>query len=216
MRPKLKICGITSLQDARVCSGAGVDYLGFIQFSESPRYVPPDTAKEIVGWTVGPEPVGVFVNTTAEEVIATSKAAGFTHAQLHGHASPEDCSAVREAGLKVIKSFSVLHDASSEQVRAIIAPYEGHIDHVLLDTHHTSLWGGTGESFNWRLARELTTDFSLFLAGGINAENVAEAVRIRPFAIDLSSSVEESPGRKDFEKLFAFLDAFENATEVAL
>ncbi len=86
------------------------------------------------------------------------------------------------------------------------------MDHLLLDTHHTSLWGGTGESFNWRLARQVAREWELFLAGGISAENVAEAIQtMRPFAIDLSSSLEESPGVKDFDKLADFFDAFRAA-----
>ena len=207
-RTRVKICGITRLEDARYCAAMGADYLGFVQHPESPRYVAPATAKEIIEWSVGPEPVGVFVNREADEVIATCEAGGFTHAQLHGHETPETCEAVRAAGLNVIKAFGVVSDAASEQVRALVEPYLGVVDYLLLDTHDTSLWGGTGESFNWRLARDLATDVPLFLAGGISADNVAEAIdTMRPFAVDLSSSVEEAPGVKDFDKLGAFFDA---------
>jgi phosphoribosylanthranilate isomerase len=112
----------------------------------------------------------------------------------------------------VIKSFRVQHDAASEQIRVLMEDYRDVADFFLLDTHHTSLWGGTGESFNWRVARELSADFSLFLAGGINAANVGEAIdTMRPFAVDLSSSVESEPGVKDFDRLTAFFDAFREA-----
>ncbi len=215
MTPRIKICGITRLEDARYCAAVGADYLGFVQHTESPRYVHPAQAKEIVDWVVGPEPVGVFVDLDADGVIAVCRAAGFRLAQLHGHETPETCRAVEAAGFPVIKAFRVQHDASAEQLRVLMEPYAGAITHTLLDTHHTSLWGGTGESFNWRLARELAGETSLFLAGGVTAENVEEAVRIQPFCIDLSSSLEESPGVKDFDKLGAFFDAFHAATEEA-
>ena len=90
-----------------------------------------------------------------------------------------------------------------------MTPYEDHVDFFLLDTHKTNLWGGTGESFNWRLARHLAEDFPIFLAGGIGAHNLEEAVRtMRPYAVDLSSSVEAAPGRKDFDKLTAVFDTY--------
>lgn len=209
--PKVKICGITRLHDARTAAAAGADFLGFIQHEDSPRYVKPDVAKEIIEWVRGPEPVGVFVNKSAEEVNEVCARVGFTLAQLHGHEPPEVCAAVE---VPVIKAVQVTHDASSEQVRAVVAPYLDVVDFVLLDTHHTSLWGGTGESFNWRVARELSSEVDLFLAGGISADNVAEAVHtMRPYAVDLSSSVESEPGVKDLDKLAAFFDAFREATE---
>ena len=158
----------------------------------------------------GPEPVGVFVNESAEAVNARCAEVGFRLAQLHGHETPETCAAVE---VPVVKAVSVQHDASSEQVRALVEPYLDVVDFVLLDTHHTSLWGGTGESFNWRVARELGRSVDVFLAGGISAANVAEAIdTMRPYAVDLSSSVEASPGVKDLDKLDAFFDAFRAAT----
>jgi phosphoribosylanthranilate isomerase len=205
MRPRVKICGLTRLDDARFCAVRGADYLGFIQHEASPRFVTPDVAREIIGWIAGPEPVGVFVNASPDEVNATCARAGFRLAQLHGHESPEDCAAIQ---VPVIKAVHVTHDASAEQIRALVAPYLGVVRHVLLDTHSTSLWGGTGESFHWRAARDLARDAELFLAGGISADNVAEAVAtMRPFAVDLSSSVERAPGEKDLDKLAAFFDA---------
>jgi phosphoribosylanthranilate isomerase len=208
---KVKICGITQLADARYCAGAGVDYLGFIQYPDSPRYVEPKAAKEIIDWIEGVEAVGVFVNEDAETINARCREAGFTVAQLHGHEPPEVVEAVE---VPVIKSFRVQHDASSEQLRALMLPYKDVAEFVLLDTHKTSLWGGTGESFNWRLARELAGEFPLFLAGGISAENVQEAIdTMRPYAVDLSSSVESAPGVKDFDKLYDFFEAYRAAVE---
>ena len=210
-RTRVKICGITQLADARYCAGAGADYLGFIQYPDSPRWIEPSSAKEIIGWLDGIESVGVFVNEDAETINARCAEVGFTLAQLHGHETPETVAAVE---VPTIKSFRVQHDASSEQLRALMLPYVGIADYFLLDTHKTSLWGGTGESFNWRLARDLAGEFPLFLAGGINAENVQEAIdTMRPFAVDLSSSVEAEPGVKDFDKLYDFFEAYRAAVE---
>lgn len=205
MRPKVKICGLTRLHDARFCAAAGADFLGFVQHTDSARYVEPRVAREIIEWVAGPEPVGVFVNESAEAINRRCAEVGFRMAQLHGHESPATVAAVE---VPVIKAIQVTHDAAAEQIAALAAPYLGVADFLLLDTHHTSLWGGTGESFNWRVARSLAADFDVFLAGGISAANVAEAAAtMRPFAVDLSSSVEEAPGEKDLDKLADFFDA---------
>ena len=202
---KVKICGITRLDDARFCAAAGADFLGFIQHTGSPRFIEPAFAREIIGWVAGPVPVGVFVDESAEMVNARCAEVGFQMAQLHGHESPETCAAIT---VPVIKAIPVTHDAAAEQVRYLAEPYLGVVDFLLLDTSTTSLFGGTGESFNWRVARALTADADVFLAGGISAANVAEAVAtMRPYAVDLSSSVESSPGVKDLDKLAAFFDA---------
>jgi len=205
VRPHVKICGITTLEDARFCAGLGADFLGFIQHPESPRYVSPERALEIIGWVYGAKPVGVFVNVAPEEVNAACETAGFAYAQLHGHETPDECARVDRP---VIKAFRVLHDASSEQLRASMEPYREVAELFLLDTHATNLWGGTGESFNWRLARELSNDFPILLAGGLSPDNVREAVdTMRPWGVDVSSRLESSPGSKDFEKVQAFFDA---------
>lgn len=206
MRVKLKVCGITDLADARYLAGEGVDYLGFIQHEESPRYIAPERVAEMLEWIYGPAPVGVFVNKPAEDVNETVEAVDFEVVQLHGTEPPELCAAVERS---VIKAIRVRHDAASDQLRPLMEPYAEVVDYFLLDTHHSSVWGGTGESFNWHLARELAREFPLFLAGGINADNVTRAVQtMRPYAVDLSSSLESAPGRKSFEKIDAFLDAF--------
>lgn len=208
---RVKICGITTMEDARFCAGAGADFIGFVQHPESPRYVHPEHVAEVLEWVAGPAPVGVFVNRPAEEINRTAEAAGFELVQLHGEEPPTVCAAVERP---VIKAFRIEHDASVEQLQHWIAPYEDHVDYLLLDTHHTDLWGGTGEAFNWRVARELSSDLPLFLAGGIGPDNVEEAVvRMRPFAVDLSSSVEETPGTKSFEKLERFFERFEAACD---
>jgi phosphoribosylanthranilate isomerase len=211
MGVKLKVCGITELEDARYLAPLGVDYLGFIQHEDSPRYAPPALAAEILEWVHGPTPVGVFVNDTAEAMNAAIDEAGFEMAQLHGEEPPEVVAAV---DVPVIKAVRVRHDASSDQIRAVFERYDDVADHFLLDTHHSSTWGGTGESFNWRVARDLSSDYSIFLAGGIDAGNVERAMMtMRPYAIDLSSGLEDDPGQKSFAKIDAFMDAFRSAND---
>jgi len=211
MDVKLKVCGITELEDARYLAGAGADYLGFIQHDESPRYAPPSLASEIIQWVHGPKPVGVFVNDGASEINEAVEEAGFEMAQLHGQEPPY---VVDDVECPVIKAIHVRNDASPEQLRVLFERYEDSADYFLLDTHNSSVWGGTGESFNWRLAREFADEYPLFLAGGIDAENVGRAVdTMRPFAIDLSSSLESAPGQKSFEKIDTFMHAFQAAQQ---
>ena len=200
----IKICGITRLADARYCAGAGADFLGFIQHEESPRFIAPSEARKIIDWLYGPEAVGVFVNQSADTINSVADEAGFTWAQLHGTEPPEVCASVNRP---VIKAFGVRHDASSDQLRPLMEPYRDVVDYFLLDTHASSVWGGTGESFNWRLVRELGETFPILLAGGIGAHNAEEAVRtMRPRGLDLASSVEAAPGVKDLDKLADFFE----------
>lgn len=203
---QLKVCGITELEDARYLAGAGADYLGFIQHEDSPRYAPPSLARDIIEWVHGPSPVGVFVNDGADTINRAVEEAGFEMAQLHGQ---EPAHVVEQVDCPVIKAVHVRHDASSDQLRTIFEQYAEVAEYFLLDTHDSSVWGGTGESFNWRLARDLSADYPIFLAGGITKDNVRRAVEtMRPFAVDLSSSLEDVPGEKSFEKIDAFLDVF--------
>jgi len=202
----LKVCGITELEDARYLAGAGADYLGFIQHEDSPRYAPPALASDIIEWVHGPTPVGVFVNDGADTINAAAEKAGFEMVQLHGQEPPYVAEAV---DCPIIKAIHVRNDAAPEQLRTLFERYEEVADYFLLDTHNSSVWGGSGESFNWRLARDFADDYPLFLAGGIDGSNVRRAVEtMRPYAIDLSSSLEDAPGQKSFEKVDAFLDAF--------
>lgn len=210
---KLKICGITNLEDARFCAGAGADYLGFIQHEDSPRYVAPAQVAKINEWIHGPKPVGVFVNTPPDDVNRLADDAGFELVQLHGTEPPEDCAQIERP---IMKAMRVVHDASAEQLRQAMKPYRDHVDYFLLDTHDTNLWGGTGESFNWRIARDLSSEFPLFLAGGISADNVEEAVQtMQPLGVDLSSSIESAPGQKNFAKMEQFFEVFDGLNEKA-
>jgi len=211
MSVKLKVCGITELEDARYLAGAGADYLGFIQHEDSPRYAPPSLASDIIEWVHGPEPVGVFVNDGAAQINEAVDKAGFALAQLHGQEPPH---VVEQVDCPVIKAIHVRNDAAPEQLRTLFERYAEVADYFLLDTHNSSVWGGTGESFNWRLARDFTSEYPTFLAGGINAGNVRRAVEtMQPFAIDLSSSLEDAPGEKSFAKIDDFLDVFRDVRQ---
>ncbi len=213
MATLIKICGITRLEDARYASAVGADYIGFIQKPGDIREADSSTAREIIDWVVGPKPVGVFENRSAEEVLASCSDVGFTHAQLDGHESPDDTEAIQAGGIGVIKSFRVKHDASSEQLRSLFLTYTGAADYLRLDVSETSLLGGDGESLSWRLIRELSSEFKLFLSGNVTPTNVEHIVSaMRPFAVDASESVEEVPGVKDFGKLGDLFDVWHTLT----
>lgn len=204
---KLKICGITTLADARYCAGAGVDYLGFIQYEKSPRYIPPQEAREIIEWLYGPESVGVFVNESASTINKIAEQTGFQVAQVHGDISTEE---IAQIECKTIRALPVSEDTTTDDLRREMDAYQDAVDYFLLDTAKTGLYGGTGETFNWDVARELTANYPIFIAGGIHAGNVKQVVEtLQPFAIDLSSSVESAPGQKDFDKLAEFFDECE-------
>lgn len=202
---KLKICGITSLEDARFCAGGGADFLGFVQHRESPRYIAPRVAKGIIDWVYGAEPVGVFVNEDADAVNRACDEAGFAWAQLHGEEPPFVCQQVERP---VIKALHVGPSTTADALRYQLLDYADAVDLFLLDTKQTGLWGGTGTPFDWDVAAALAEEFDFLLAGGIGPENLAEAVRrVGPYGIDLSSSVETAPGVKDFDALRRLFDA---------
>ncbi len=207
-RPRIKICGITTLADARYCAGAGIEYLGFIQYKQSPRYVSPAEAKKIIGWLYGPEPVGVFVNEPADTVNKIVEDTGFQVAQLHGEMSPEELADIE---CKTIKALAVAEHTTVDVLQRQMDLYQDAVDYFLLDTAKAGMHGGTGETFNWEVARQLTQSYPIFVAGGINVNNIGEVIRtLQPFGVDLSSSVESSPGVKDFDKLADLFDTLDD------
>jgi phosphoribosylanthranilate isomerase len=207
MTTKLKICGITRLEDARYAAAAGADYLGFVQYEASPRYVAARHVREIADWVHGPQPVGVFVDATAEEINRIADEAGFAFVQLHGD---EPIFEVARVERPVIKALRVAPETSPEMLRRRLREYEDVADYFMLDTHSEQLRGGTGVPFDWDVARGLSDDYEVFLAGGIGAGNVEACVRaVHPFAVDVSSSLESAPGVKDFSRIDAFMNSFE-------
>ena len=198
----IKICGITNVHDALAAVAAGADALGFNFYKPSPRYVTPQTAREIVAkLPVSVLTVGVFVNEESQSVRNIANEANVAALQLHGDESPEYC---RELGKDryVIKTFAVANDFDVQRIRLY------RVEAIMLDTKHNSLRGGTGRVFDWSVAKEVN-DFvpKLFLAGGLSPENIEEAVAtVRPYAIDACSALEDAPGRKNHERMRAFVE----------
>jgi phosphoribosylanthranilate isomerase len=195
---RIKICGITNLDDALCAVAAGADALGFVFYEKSPRYVLPEKVGQIV---VQLPPfvttVGLFVNADAETIRQTMWTAGLNVVQLHGDETAEDCSL---SPYQVIKAVRV-KDADS---LAGIDHYN--VSALLLDAWNERQYGGTGEQFDWQLAKQLTGRLPLVLAGGLTLDNVAQAIRIvSPYAVDVSSGVEVRPGFKDHNKIRKFI-----------
>jgi len=203
---RVKICGITNVTDALAAVRAGADMLGFNFYKPSPRYVAPEKAREIIEQLPSAVlNVGVFVNHESPAAVASiTEASGTSAVQLHGDESPAFCDALRN--YPVIKALRVRDQHISRE----ILEYE--TDAILLDTFNSKARGGTGETFAWSVAREAReTVARLFLAGGLSPANVSEAVRVvRPYAVDVCSSVESSPGHKDESRLCEFIAAAKN------
>ncbi|MEX0770781.1 MAG: phosphoribosylanthranilate isomerase [Balneolaceae bacterium] len=203
-RTRVKICGLTNLEDARFASGALADFLGFIFYENSPRYVDPPKAGAIINWIEGPRTVGVFVNQPLDDVNMIARETGIDLIQLHGNESPDYCRLIEKP---IIKAFHVDADRSPEELNEQIEAYVDRVEYLLFDTRSKSKWGGTGQTFEWDLLKEVVADIPIFLSGGLKRANVLEACeRVKPFAVDLSSGLEKAPGLKDFDKLEAFFD----------
>ena len=195
---RVKICGITTEEDALQAVAAGADALGFVFHDKSPRNVSAEQAGAIIR-ILPPfvQTVGLFVNASVETVNGISDACGLDLAQLHGDESPEFCALVKR---RVIKAFRIKDRESLDPIEAYrVAGY-------LLDAWVPSAYGGTGHSFNWELAMEAKRHGQVILAGGLTPENVHKAVKqVAPYAVDVSSGVESAPGRKDPEKVREFI-----------
>jgi phosphoribosylanthranilate isomerase len=197
----IKICGITSLDDAHAAVAAGADALGFNFYKPSPRYITPESAREIIDTL--PDSiltVGVFVNEESPETVrAIADRSGIKAVQLHGEESPDYCRALNP----VIKNFSVSTSFDIDQISA----YE--VDAIMLDTKDNRLHGGTGRVFDWSIAQQVSRIFpKLFLAGGLSPENVREAIEmVQPYAVDACSSLEDKPGIKNHERMRIFVNA---------
>ncbi|MGB8991643.1 MAG: phosphoribosylanthranilate isomerase [Desulfobaccales bacterium] len=199
---RIKICGITNLDDALLAVDLGADALGFVFYPQSPRYVTPEAAREIIA-QLPPfvAAVGVFVDEEAARVRDLAAKVRLDWVQLHGQESPEYC---RRLGCKVIKGFRIQDESSLKELES----FQGATQALLLDTYKPGQVGGTGESFDWQLAREAKKYGRIILAGGLTPDNVAQAIRIaQPQAVDTASGTEAAPGKKDPAKLRAFFKA---------
>lgn len=206
---KIKICGITNLADARYAAGAGADFLGFILKPESPRYVEPSLARDIIEWVHGPATIGVFADEPTDTINETARLAGFDLVQLHGRESPEDCAGCSLPVIKVIHvgTSGPSSATTQDELLDVASQYADAATYLLLDTARAGGGsGGTGTTFDWSIIPDLPLPF--FLAGGLNPTNVAAAIRsVHPWAVDVASGVEEAPSRKDFERIDAFIQA---------
>lgn len=209
-RTRIKVCGITTVEDAREAIRIGVDALGFIFAEKSPRYISPEKVKEIVN-QLPPfiHLVGVFVDSDPVEIQEIIEYCGLTHVQLHGEEDAEYCQKVAQSAspCRVIKAFRV----SSQTMSADFAPYEESVVGYLLDTFAAGQAGGTGKPFDWSKIESFNLKQPVILAGGIAPENVVEAIRsVRPFAVDVNSGVEVEPGKKDHDRLNQLVELVKN------
>jgi phosphoribosylanthranilate isomerase len=210
-RTKVKICGLTTLEDARFASGALADFLGFIFYPDSPRYIEPAKAGAIINWLEGPDKVGVFVNQPLDDVNNIARTTGIDLVQLHGNESPEYCGLVEKP---VIKVFHITENKTADELKGEIEPYMDTAEYFLFDTKTDGIWGGTGKTFDWNILSGIKEDKPFFLSGGLNSKNVGDAINtVQPTAVDLSSGLEESPGLKDFDKVEKFFDVMRNIWE---
>ena len=197
---RVKICGITRVADAEKSVELGADALGFI-FAKSPRQITPQKARDITR-RISPfvKTVGVFVNERPAKIREIMDFCGLDLVQLHGNESVSSCS---ELAPRVIKAFRVQGEESLLQ----IAEYKNHVRAILLDAYQKGLNGGTGKTFDWRLAvKAKKTGIPMVLSGGLDADNITEALeRVNPFAIDISSGIEKRPGIKDHGRMRAFM-----------
>lgn len=204
---RVKICGLTRKEDALLAARMGAWALGFVFYPKSPRYISADIAKSVIEGITTPA-IGVFVNQTENVPIIAAKAA-LAGVQLHGDETPADCRYIRKKfhGL-VIKALRL----KLEEDLARIDAYKNDVDYILIDAAHQDQYGGTGQVADWSLAAQAAMKAPLILAGGLNDGNILNAAnRVFPYALDLSSGVEASPGIKDAARMRALFTTIQGA-----
>lgn len=200
-KPKIKICGITTLDDARLSLDLGADLLGFNFYRPSPRFIEPERAAGIIGQLPGHvQTVGVFVNMAIEDMEKVLALCPLNAVQLHGDESDGDCQDAKSFGVDVIKALRV------RKIGDINRCDDYDVATVLLDAFREELYGGTGHAFDWNWIQNHSTNKNIFLAGGITPDNITEALAVGTYGIDLCSGVESSPGIKDPQKLKILFD----------
>jgi len=195
---KVKICGITNIEDSLLCEKLGADALGFIFYNKSKRFVSAESASEIIK-QLSPFilKVGVFVNEASEIINSVSKKVGLNIVQMHGDETPQQ---INEINLPVIKAFRISKDFNFN----ILSNYKN--CHFLFDAYSSEKYGGTGNTFDWDLIPKNVID-KIILSGGISTSNInAINLNIKPYAIDVSSSLEEYPGKKSEKKINEFFN----------
>jgi phosphoribosylanthranilate isomerase len=196
---KVKICGITNYEDAVAAMDMGSDLLGFNFYPNSPRYVTPERAKGIINKLPGfIDTVGVFVNASVEQIHETTGLCHLDWVQLHGDEDPEFCRSLLSHNVKTMKAIRVKDQKDIERANSFFT------DAVLLDAFDPDKYGGTGLTFDWNVIGHISK--RVFLAGGINPDNAAAAVKIGVYGIDVCSGVEAEPGKKDHRKMKKLFD----------
>lgn len=206
---KIKICGIKTLPDALAAIDAGADYLGFNFYPKSPRFIEKQTCTEITSVLKRDYPqvrlVGVFVNSTVEEIQDILDTCSLDLAQLHGDETPE---MVLSFGGKAFKAIRLSSETSVDPFLAKQSAPESVLPALLVDASVKGVYGGSGVTADWDGAAELAKKYPLLLAGGLTPENVAEAIhRVKPWGVDVASGVESAPGEKDPGRMKAFVRA---------
>lgn len=200
---KVKICGITNWTDAKQAVDVGADFLGFNFYAKSPRYISPTKARRIIRRLPRRiHAVGVFVNESEQRMLDTARTVGLDALQLHGDESPSKVASLRRR-LPVIKAVRAGDSFRPEK----LANFK-RASAILLDGFDRHLRGGTGKTFDWRVARRAKRYGRIFLAGGLTPENIGEAIRTAaPYAVDVCSGVEAKPGKKDPQCVRALMHA---------
>jgi phosphoribosylanthranilate isomerase len=214
---KIKICGIKTLNDALAAIEAGADYLGFNFYSKSVRFIEKDVCADITSVLKKEHPqvklVGVFVNSTVEEINEILRICSLDLAQLHGDETPEMVASFNRKAFKAIR-LSTDSETDSRTITNFAELLQGVAPSLLIDAAVKGVYGGSGVTADWNGAAELAKKYPLLLAGGLTPENVAEAVsRVKPWGVDVASGVESAPGEKDAEKMVEFVNKIREVEE---
>lgn len=200
---KVKICGLTNYEDAMAAVDMGADLLGFNFYPKSPRYVTTEQAAEIIGKLPGfVDILGLFVNASFDEIQKILNECSFDWVQLHGDETPEFCEQFRTVNVRTMKAIRVKDENDIERAE------EYFTDAILLDAYDPEKYGGTGLTFDWNIIGHITK--RVFLAGGINPDNVVKAVKLSVYGIDVCSGIEVEPGKKDHKKMKSLFDNIEH------
>lgn len=204
---KIKVCGITNLEDALAAVEYGADALGFVFVRESPRYIPWEKALSIIkGVPFFTTTIGVFANESLNTIEKIVSSTGLDIIQLHGNEPPELCKYPR----RIIKAIRVKSLESLDP----LSSYQGLVSAFLLDAYTPNVLGGSGQIFNWDIALEAKQFGKIILAGGLTPDNVVEAVRrVQPYGVDVSSGVEQKKGKKDLKKMKLFIKRAQSAQD---
>ena len=198
---RIKVCGMKFAENRKQVEKLGVDFLGFIFYEPSKRFIGDNPEMELFNSKT--KKVGVFVNENVFEILGLAKNLGFEYVQLHGKENPKTCQILKSQGLKIIKAFSVNEKFKFTETK----PFEKAADYFLFDTK-TDIPGGSGEKFNWQILEKYKGHTPFFLSGGISledAKSIKEINHPKLTGVDLNSGFEDEPGLKNIEKLNAFI-----------